>query len=145
MRARGARERLVSREECAVEPFGKRHVGRVVGGEVLTQLEDSLEQGLMAVPRYGHVVVVGQGAASACLRVPTKAKTASQAGREFDIAKRRYVKIVLQPSDYTGEERRPVGSQYVFDDGGSVEDDGVQRDSRSSRSARMSSAAVCFR
>lgn len=57
MRANSARERAVAGDESASQRFTERNIHCVVRRKVVPQLEDSMEQGQVAMPRERKVAV----------------------------------------------------------------------------------------
>lgn len=139
-------EPVVAGEQCRVERFGERDIGGIIGGQVVAQFPDPLQQHIVRVAVQGKIKQIVQRGAAACgFDLPGR-RIAPEHMRHLDIDQMGRMQRLPSASEalpHRGSGRR---SQQKFH-----ERRGVDDDHRESRSARITSSgegcglvAECF-
>jgi hypothetical protein len=87
------RQAIISREQFAFQPLGKRDVRSITGREVGPELENPTEQRLMPVTKERQIQIVLEGIRGAHRGEPLHEQAPPKSCRDLDVTERRSMKV----------------------------------------------------
>jgi hypothetical protein len=83
----------VACNQGGAEALGQRHEGRIVGGQVVPEFPDSIDQGVVGITNYRQLLKVPQGVDGSVLAETGSRDEPAQGVKDLDVDQMRSMKI----------------------------------------------------